>query len=1249
MAEYESTMQWKVDVTQFTKAMQEAKKALSDTNSEFKMTTSTMGKWSSSTDGIEAKVKQLGGQIEANTRIMEVYQQAWEEAKNEFGEASPEAERLAKKIEDQQIKINKAQVQLGTYTDKLNMMQEEQRQSESATSQLNKQIEDQQEKVNKLKQAYKDSLVGDNPEEAKELAKQLEEASSELAKMKKQMNDADKAADDLDYSMVNLDDTTRSVSDGFTVMKGALANLVSQGISRVIEGVKDLAKQTFDAGATFESSMSNVQAISGATASEMEMLTAKAEEMGAKTKFSASESADAFSYMAMAGWKTKDMLGGIEGIMNLAAASGADLATTSDIVTDALTAMGYSASDAGRLADVMAAASSNANTNVELMGATFQYAAPIVGALGYSMEDTAVAIGLMANAGIKGEKAGTALRSILTRLSAPPKECETAMKKLGISLTDGEGKMKTMEEVVGELRTAFSGLDETSQTAYAKQIAGQEAMSGLLAIVRAAPEDYDKLTKAVANSTGAAENMANVMNDNVSGQITLLKSKIEGIMIKVFDKASGSIRKAIDTISNALDDVDWNKFSEQAGKAAEKVADLFEYVVKNGDNIITVLKTIATAFITYKAVTTITAVVGAFQKLSVAVKAGQSIMAAFNSTMMLNPYALIAAGIAGIVVLLNKYAKKQREALEAEYGLNEEQRESIDTVKSLTDQYNLLNDARNEQVSGINAEFGYLNELKTEYNGLIDSNGKVKEGYEDRANFILTTLADAMGVELDDVKKLIDSNGKLGESIDEVLRKKQAEATLAANEQIYTDAIAKRGTALDELTKAQKAVDEAEQKMIDTNNKAQDVWDNYYDMLKYAPDAAGSYLNANWSIIEANEIAQKSYQDAQQDVKDAEQAWIGYNSTIQNYEGLSAAIISGDATKIQEALQNMQYNFITAETGNRESLERQVQNYQTNLDNLKQAIENGTPSVTQEMVDQAQSMVDAAKKEVDKLPPELADTGDLAGREHARAVGDTAGANQTAGQTIGDAANTGAETGDAKLEQTGADGGKDHAKGVESTKGENKTAGEDIAKEAKKGAESVETETSGENFGLGFIKGIGAKLKDAWNKGWELAVEAQRGLKEGQAEGSPSKLTRRSGVYFGEGYADGIMSMVKPVTSAASNMAKSAVSALGEDMSSQMKLIGIDSGNSLIEGMNTVMPNLSGSIGDLKAGVASANATMTGVAGTNVGTFASGSGDHIQNVTFNQYNNSPKAISRLDVYRETNSLLFGAKVRLGNV
>lgn len=1156
MAELESTMQWKVDITSFTAAMQEAKKALSNTNSEFKLTTSTMDKWSSNTAGVEAKLKQLSGQLEANKRILDIYNSAWEQAKKEFGETSPEAERLGKKVEEQQIKVNKAQVQINKYTDQLNKMQAEQKESETATEKLNKQIDEQQKKVDELKAAYKNSLVGDNPEETKKLAKELKSASEELASMKKQMKEADKAADDLDASLDETDDSARSASEGFTVFKGALANLVSQGISKVIEGVKELARQTFEAGSNFESSMSNVAAISGATAHEMDQLASKAEEMGAKTKFSASEAADAFGYMAMAGWKTEDMLSGIEGIMNLAAAAGSDLATTSDIVTDALTAMGYSAADAGKLADVMAAASSNANTNVEMMGATFQYAAPLVGALGYSMEDTAVAIGLMANAGIKGEKAGTALRSIFTRLSAPPKECAEAMEQLGISITNTDGTMKPFSEVIDDLRKGFDGLSEAEQTQTAKNLAGQEAMSGLLAIVNAAPEDFNKLTLAVENSNGAAEKMANTMNDNVGGQITLLKSKVEGIMIKTFEKMSGSIKKAINTVSETLDEVDWDAFAEGAGNVAEKVAEFFSFIMKNGDTIVDTLKVIATAFVTYKAVSTISSVTTAFTGMFDAVKNGSSIMGELGKVIGANPYALLAAGVVAAGSAIAIYAQKARDARLAQYELNDEQQAAIDKITDYVDTYNTLKEARDKAVEDINSEYGYIESLKDQYNDLIDSNGKVKEGYEDRAEYIKTRLAEALGIELDAVTDLIDENGKLSDSIDDLINKKKAEAVLMANEEMYNEAIKNRASAFDDLVAAQKAVTEAEDKLTESQEAANKVWENYNELMKTSPIEAERYLSTQGDVITANNIAKTSFEEANKKLGEAEKAWQDYNTVIQNYEGLGSAIVSGDVNKINDALLALQNGFITAENSNRESLEEQVKNYEKNLSDLQNAIQTGTPYVTQDMVDQAQSMVDAAKAELDKLAPQAEESGKNAGNGYSGGLGST---NVRAKVKAADLSNytlLGLKEGEGAVETEGKTTGDKYNTGVESKKDGAKKSGETLADSAVEGSKSENgdtggADTSGQNFGLGFIGGIGKKIKDAWNKGWELAKNALSGLKKGQEEGSPSKLTRKSGVYFGEGYQIGIESTTKDVTKAASDLGKKANDALLESIGKQ--------------------------------------------------------------------------------------------------
>lgn len=348
-------------------------------------------------------------------------------------------------------------------------------------------------------------------------------------------------------------DTIKEKASG--AVSGAVQSVTGMGVQMMAGagigyGIYDTIKTYMD----FEAQMKKVQAISGASGSEFEALTAKAKEMGAATQFSATEAGQALEYMAMAGWKTDDMLSGISGIMDLAAASGEDLGKVSDIVTDALTAFGLKASDSAHFADVLAAASSNSNTNVGMMGETFKYVAPIAGALGYSAEDTAVAIGLMANAGIKGSDAGTALRATMTRLVDPPKDAAQALEALGISVRNSDGTMKPFMQTMKELRSKFSGLSQAEKAQMASSIAGQEAMSGFLAIVNASDSDFDKLTDSIYNADGAAAKMAATMNDNLKGDLKALSSVWESFQLEIMSgKGGDGIRSFVQGVKTDLE------------------------------------------------------------------------------------------------------------------------------------------------------------------------------------------------------------------------------------------------------------------------------------------------------------------------------------------------------------------------------------------------------------------------------------------------------------------------------------------------------------------------------------------------------------------------------------------------------------------------------------------------------------------------------------------------------------------------
>lgn len=292
-------------------------------------------------------------------------------------------------------------------------------------------------------------------------------------------------------------------------------------------------KGAISTAADYESALSKVQAITGSNAEEMERLRATASQLGASTMFSAKQSAEAMSYLGMAGWKTEQIIAGMPGLLDLAAASGSDLATVADIVSDDLTAFGMKAEQAGHMADVMAAASTNANTNVEMMGMTFKYAGAVAGALGYSLEDVSLATGLMANAGIKGEQAGTSLRAIMTRLVSPPSDAAKALDKLGISAKNVDGTMKPFRQTMQELREKFAGLSDAEKAELASSIAGQEAMSGFLSVVNASDADFAKLSNAVDNADGAAGKMAKTMQNNARGALTKLKSAMESIEIAI--------------------------------------------------------------------------------------------------------------------------------------------------------------------------------------------------------------------------------------------------------------------------------------------------------------------------------------------------------------------------------------------------------------------------------------------------------------------------------------------------------------------------------------------------------------------------------------------------------------------------------------------------------------------------------------------------------------------------------------------
>ncbi len=410
-----------------------------------------------------------------------------------------------------------------------------------------------------------------------------------------------------------------------------VGSTLTKNVTAPVVGIGAMAVKT---ASDFDSAMSQVGAVSGATGKDLQELRDKAREMGSKTKFSASEAAEAMNYMAMAGWKTGDMLNGIEGVMNLAAASGEDLASTSDIVTDALTAFGMTAADSGHFADILAAASSNANTDVAMMGETFKYCAPIAGALGFTAEDTAEAIGLMGNAGIKASQAGTSLRTIMSNLSGEVKICGNNIGEVTIATTKADGSMRDLSDILADCRVAFIDLSESEQASAAEALVGKNAMSGFLALMNAAPADIEKVSNAIENCDGKSAEMAATMQDNLEGQLTILKSQLEELAISFGEILMPAIRQIVTWVQGFVDklnnmDEGTKKTIVTIGLLAAAIGPILIVIGK----VITAIGTIFTAISKIGPVINIvkTAVTGLFTILSA------------------NPIALVVAAVAALI------------------------------------------------------------------------------------------------------------------------------------------------------------------------------------------------------------------------------------------------------------------------------------------------------------------------------------------------------------------------------------------------------------------------------------------------------------------------------------------------------------------------------------------------------------------------------------------------------------------------
>lgn len=620
-------------------------------------------KQSNDANSLRSSYEKMQNIFENNRKEIEKLQRAYESARKELEKIEKEAgktseqykkqaeevkkleqnlEKETKKQQDNEValskmrtELNNSQAALSKTKDEINKVEdslkknvETTKKASSEYGKLKATIEKQEESLRKIKDEYKEIVLkeGEASKAAKDLSSNIKDLSGKLEDNKAKLKGVDDAAEKAAGGLKDVGDSAEKSSKGVSTFQIALGNFVSNIAIRAIDKLKELALSAFNVGKAFEYSMSKVGAITGATGNDFKKLRDEAINMGKSTIFTAQESAEAMKYMAIAGWKTEEILAGIKPVLDLAAASGEDLAQVSDILTDGMTAFGISAQEAGRFADVLTAAAINANTDVGKMGETFKYVAPIAHSLGFSIEDAATAIGLIADSGIKASQAGTDLRSIFVRLASNAGASKNQLgaldvltQELGVAFYDASGKTRPFIDILNDARVAWQGLSQEEQVNYANTIAGQRAMAGWLALMNTTPEKFNQVTDAIKNSSGTAQRVATEMTDNVEGDVKRLKSKVEGAQIDLSKAFEPETRGVLEGLQGTVD--------------------VLQYIADHSTEFKTALVTVAAGVTTFIAATQGATIV---TTLTTALQGLWAVLAA-------NPIGAVVALVAGLV------------------------------------------------------------------------------------------------------------------------------------------------------------------------------------------------------------------------------------------------------------------------------------------------------------------------------------------------------------------------------------------------------------------------------------------------------------------------------------------------------------------------------------------------------------------------------------------------------------------------
>lgn len=608
--------------SEYRKALNQITQNLKEVSSEMKLVSAQYDKNDKSTEALSAQTDVLNKKLDQQKSKVELLKKQYSDMAKQYDENKAKNDALAKKYDEEKSKLSNLEKSLGT---------------------TSAEYKEQAELVAELESALEKSekAQDSNAKSMSNLRTQINNAEADLAKTSKEIK--------------NVGDNADDATSGIGTFHVALGNLVADVLSSAISKMQELVTNTIDVGATFEKSMSNVQAISGATDEELKMLSDTAKKFGSTTKFSASESADALSYMALAGWDAQTSCEALGGVLNLASASGMDLASASDMVTDYLSAFGLTAQDSARFADLLAYAQGNANTTAEGLGEAYKNCSANLASAGQDIETTTALLSMLANQGLKGSEAGTALTAVVRDMTSKMKDGKIAIGDTSIAVQDSQGNFRDLSDILKDVENATNGMGTAQKASALQSTFTADSIKGLNLILNAGVDEANAFEEQLRNCSGTAETMASTMNDNLSGDLTSLNSQIEGVQISLYEKFEPALRAGVDALSGLASGLQW--------------------LIDNGDTVSAVVGGVAVAVGTFMAIVKQEAIVTAFTGAITGVKTA---FLALNATMAANPIGLVVAGIAGLVTAFTILWNKSESFREFWIGL-------WDTIKSVAE------------------------------------------------------------------------------------------------------------------------------------------------------------------------------------------------------------------------------------------------------------------------------------------------------------------------------------------------------------------------------------------------------------------------------------------------------------------------------------------------------------------------------------------------------------------------------------